>query len=159
MNESSFSGDSCFDLWLLLEQAREAILAYRQEELSSYGIFGQQACILWVVGALDGKGTPAEIARWLFRKPHSVSELITRMEKKGLFKRIKDVSKKNQVRIGLTDEGRECYMGLTRLSAIHDVISCLSSEERKQLASNLKVLRDVVVRKLGQKYQHPLLPR
>jgi len=53
-----------------------------------------QAAVLFVVRNMKTAATPAEISRRLFREPHTVSELIKRMEKQGLVRKKKDLEKK-----------------------------------------------------------------
>lgn len=102
-----------------------------------------------VVEAVGDKATPAVVARWLFRESHTVSELLNRMEKEGLIKKIKDLDRKNQVRVALTKKGQGLYRQATKLEFVGKVMSSLSVEERKQLKSLLLTLRDKALEELA----------
>ena len=91
------STDQDYKLWVLLNQVRDAVLKARQKELDQYNISASQAATLFVIEAIGPKATPAEISRRLFRKPHSVAGragILSRMEKKGLVRRFKDLDGK-----------------------------------------------------------------
>ena len=136
------SNDQDYRLWVLLNQVRDAVLKARQKELNQYNISASQAAVLLVIEAIGPKATPAEISRRVFRKPHSVSGILSRMEKKGLVMRLKDLDRKNLVRVVLTGKGREAYYQSTKQESIRQIMSSLSEEERQQLTSSLETLRD-----------------
>ena len=137
------------ELWALLAQTKDAIFGARQKQLRRYGISATQATALLAIQAIGDKATPAEISRWLFRKPHSVSELLSRMEKEGLVRKIKDLNRRNLVRVELTEKGYEaCYQSMKEES-IHKIMSSLSEEDRQQLRSILGRLRDEALKGLG----------
>jgi len=94
-----------------------------------------------VIQTFGGKATVGEIARWTLREPHSVSELLSRMEKEGLVRKVKELGKKSGVRVVLTEKGREAYYKSTARESIYETMSSLSEEERQQLRSCLRKLR------------------
>jgi len=134
--------DEEFNLWLLLRKARLLIYKAREKELSQYGITPEQAGVLYIVQATGEKVTPAEIARLTIREPHTVSGLISRMEKAGLVRKVKDLDRKNLVRVALTNKGRQAYKQSTKREPIHLIMSCLSKEESQQLKLYLEKLQD-----------------
>ena len=136
------STDQDYRLWVLLNQVRDAVLKARQKELNQYNISASQAAVLLVIEAIGPKATPAEISRRVFRKPHSVSGILSRMEKKGLVRRLKDLDRKNLTRVVFTEKGREAYYQSTKRESIRQIMSSLPEEERKQLTSSLETLRD-----------------
>ena len=71
-------------LWRLISQTRTSMLKLRKKHLSAMGISTTQMAILYVIQATDGKVLVADIARWLIREPHSIYELLIRMEKAGV---------------------------------------------------------------------------
>ena len=89
----------CFDLWVLLSRTRDAVFKARQKELNQWNISIVQAAVLSALYDVDEKATPAKISRWIFREPQSVSEVLGRMESRGLLRKIKDLAKKNRVRV------------------------------------------------------------
>ena len=67
------------------------------------------------------------------------------MEKQGLVKKVKDLDRKNLVRITLTEEGHQAYRESIKRESIHRIMSSLSEEERQQLKSSLLKLRDTAL--------------
>ncbi|MFC1951425.1 MarR family winged helix-turn-helix transcriptional regulator [Chloroflexota bacterium] len=152
----NFHEDQVYILWVLLAQTRHAIAKARKKALRKYNMSTTQAGTLFVIHAIGDKATPAKISRWLFREPHSVSELLGRMEKKGLVKKVKDLDKKNQVRIMLTEKGRETYHHQSiNPEPLNRIMSSLSDEERRQLRSYLLILWDNTMKELGMEQEMP----
>ena len=136
------SADKYYDLWVLLADTKEAILKSRQRELIRYNITATQAAILFIIQAIGDQATPSEISRQIFRKPSTVTEILNRMEKQGLVKKVKDLNRKNLVRVALTDKGREAYHLSSHRKSIRKIMSSLSPENRQQLRSFLQTLRE-----------------
>ncbi len=153
--ETLASNDQDYALWLLLLKVRRCISKTREKELSLYDITPEQAGVLFIVQALNSQTTPAEISRLTFREPHTVSVLISRMEKKGLVRKVKDMDKKNMIRIVITEKGQEAYNQSSQRAPIHNIMSALSEAERQQLMSFLQTLRDRALKELGEYYKPP----
>lgn len=132
MNNIS-SEEQDFDLWLLLARTRDIILKARQKELRQYNISTRRTAVLFAIQAIGDKATPAEISRWLFREPNSVSEILNRMEVEGLVRKVKDLDRKNMIRVVMTEKGWETYYKSTNRESIRQIMSSLSEEERQQL--------------------------
>lgn len=147
--------DEDFELWILLRQTKDAIEVARENELRPYGMSMIQAGVLFTVQAIGYRATPAEISRWLFRKQHSVSGLLKRMEKAGLIRRVKDLDKKNLVRITMTAKGRQAYAQAFKRESIHRIMSSLSKTGRKQLRSYLEALLDSALKESGAGFKPP----
>ena len=146
-----------YDLWVLLSRTRNAMWKARQFELDKYNISVVQAAALMVIHAFAGQATPTDIARWLFQEPHSVSELMSRMEKIGLVKKVKDPIKKRRVRISLTDKGKEIYLSKSsKTEMMYKIISCLSDEEHEQFSSMLQRLLNTTVKELALEHSRDL---
>ena len=141
--------DQDYSLWVLLNQARDAVRKARQDEVKQYNISVSRAAVLSAIEVIGHQATPAEISRRLFRKSNSVSDLLSRMEKAGLVRQVKDLDRKNLVRVELTAKGREAYNQSTKRQSIHQIMSSLSEEERQQLISSLRTLRDKALKRLA----------
>jgi DNA-binding MarR family transcriptional regulator len=133
--------DIDFGIWALLNQSRDAVLRVRENELSQYGITAKEADALLNIINNDNV-TPAEISRILFREHNTVSALLTRMEKKGLIVKARDKQKKNIWRIKITENGRNAYLNSIKRESLHKIISTFSADEKKQLFSFLKEIRE-----------------
>jgi MarR family transcriptional regulator, organic hydroperoxide resistance regulator len=119
------------DLWLLLTHTRYAVFRAREKELQRYGLSPEQTGLLFVVRALGDKATPAELSRHLLRQPHTVSALIDRMAKGGLVKKVKDLERKNLVRVLITEKGQSAYELSTKRGPIHRIMQTLNQEEKR----------------------------
>lgn len=147
--KSVFFTDQGGDLWALLIQTRDAMFKARQKELDQYKISAAASIALSVIQSIGSRATPAEISRRLSREPHSTSGLLNRMEKKGLIKKVKDLDRKNMIRVVITDKGYEAYYQSMRQESIHMIISSLSEEECQQLRSLLRTVRNEALKVIG----------
>lgn len=141
--------DEYFRLWALIHRTRKAILKARSRELAKVGISVSEAGVLFVVRAIGTKATPAEISRWLMREPNSVSTLTDRMQKKGLVKKVKDLDRKNLVRIEITEKGQQAYDLSTKRGSINRMLSVLSEAECRHLSLYLDKLWIAGMAELG----------
>jgi len=137
-----------YELWVLLQQARDAIHQARDKELRRFGISNVQSAVLFIIQAIGHEATPTEISRWIFRRPHGVAALLARMERKGLVKRTKDLERKNMARIEITQKGYRAYNDSLKLESIQRIMSSLTEEERRRLKSWLLKLRDTACEEL-----------
>lgn len=149
---------SDYYLWILFNQTRDAISKVRERELLSHRISERHAQLLFIIKLIGRDATPAKIARYLLREPHSISEIIDRMEKQGLLKKVKDLDRKNQVRIKITKKGDDQYKRSFIPKNIPDALSVLSEDERKQFINSLMKLRQTAVKRVGARYNVPLPP-
>ena len=146
-----------YRLWLLLSKTRSSIFKLRHKKVGQY-LPPNQAAALVTVWLLDGQGTPLELSRQLFLEPHSVSELLDRMEKKGLVSKRKDPEKKNVVRLAITEKGQELSQKVMGEDLIHNLLSSLNSEEKEQLKLLLSKIYTNALRELGTEDDIPLFP-
>jgi len=149
---------SDYYFWVLFGQTRDAISKARERELQSQHISERHAQLLFIIKLIGRDATPAKIAKWLLREPHSISEILDRMEKQGLLKKVKDLDRKNQVRIEITKKGNDQYQRSFIPRNIPDTLSVLSDDERKQFISSLMKLRKAAIKRVGIKYEVPLPP-
>lgn len=147
--------DRNFETWVMLAQTRRAMFHARSEKLREYGISPRQAALMFMVLTLGERATPSELARCLFREPHSVSEHVERMKKAGLVRKVKDLKKRNLVRIELTEKGRYIYERSLTEEPVHRIMASLSGEEHEQLRALLRKLWDEAVKELGMEKREP----
>jgi DNA-binding MarR family transcriptional regulator len=147
MKSSSFSKRD-YDLIGLLNQTTETIFRARQKELNQYNISTSQGAVLFITQALGEKASISEISRWLLRKPHTVSEIVSRMEKKGLIKKTKAPKRKSIIKVELTQNGLEVYQKSKKRQSFQNILSSLSLEERQQMLSYLQRLKESAVNEL-----------
>ena len=143
--------DKHYGLWLLLILVKDAIHRARREELRQVDITANEAGVLFYTQALGNRAIPSEISRCLFKRPHAISTLISKMEKEGLVNKVNDLDRKNLVRVELTAKGQQAYNYASKRAVIHRIVSSLSEEEYQQLNSYLEKLRDKAFEELGLK--------
>jgi DNA-binding MarR family transcriptional regulator len=146
--DDPFPNDKEYNLWLLLSQTRSAIYRARQEKVGHY-LHPNQALALCIIWGYKGLATPALISRSLFLERHSVSELISRMEEKGLVKKTRDEKKKNVVRVSITEKGRKIGHHVIQRDFINGLISTLNDEQQEDLKKSLNILMQSAQKSLG----------
>jgi MarR family transcriptional regulator, organic hydroperoxide resistance regulator len=137
------------DLWFLLTHTRYAIFRAREKELQRYGVSPEQVGLLFVVQALGNKATPAALSRHLIRQPHTVSALVDRMARRGLVKKVKDLDRKNLVRVVMTEKGQKTYDISTKRGPIHRILNTLSDDEKKVFKDLLERLLTKARKEIG----------
>jgi len=150
--------DHKYNLWLLLLQATDAAYNYREKELAKYGITTIESKTILTIKLIGENATPAKISRLLYRKPHTISTLLRRMENRGLITRTKDLEKRNHIHVRLTEKGEEAYEDSCTRESVHNLISVLSIPEQKQLWYTLEKLRDKAITDLREEYSFPFPP-
>ena len=148
--KAHLSDDRDFKLWILLNQARDVMFKAREKELRQYDISAVQAAVLFVLEAVGEKATATEISRWLLREHHTISSLLTRMEKEGLVIKARNSDKKSEKNVSLTEKGKRTYNRSLNRESIQEIMSCLSEEEHQQMGSLLEKLRDKALKNLAQ---------
>jgi len=143
--------DQDFNLWVLLSQVQTLTLNARETELMEDGTTAMQDAVLVIINAIGDATTPAEISRRLVRQPATISGLLDRMEKAGLVERVKDMPRRNWVRVKITKKGQQVYKQSLKRKSIHQIMGCLSEEEHKQLTSTLLKLRTKAAKVLNYK--------
>ena len=137
-----------YDLIGLLNQTTETIFRARQKELNQYNISTSQGAVLFITKALGEKATISEISRWLLRKPHTVSEIVSRMEKRGLLKKARTPKRKSIIKVALTPQGLEVYRKSKKRRSFRNILSSLSLEERQQMVAYLKKLKESAINEM-----------
>ncbi|MBN1191942.1 MAG: MarR family transcriptional regulator [Dehalococcoidales bacterium] len=141
--------DKDYNLWILLTRARNLVFRARELELQRYGITPEQAIILHIIHNSKEKLTPAEVARLIFRRPHTVSAMLDRMEEKNLIRKTTDPNRKNMIRIEITEKGNQAYRLTTKRGPIHRIIGHLENNEREHLNQALDSIISKTTDELG----------
>ncbi|MDQ0270036.1 MarR family winged helix-turn-helix transcriptional regulator [Cytobacillus purgationiresistens] len=112
-----------------------------REILSNYTITPPQFVALqWLLE--DGDMTIGELSTKMFLAFSTTTDLVDRMEKNDLVKRVKDPNDRRVVRIHLLDEGERIIEEVIdkRQLYLHEVLKHFSSDEVLHLRENLKRL-------------------
>ncbi len=139
-------------IWNLLNQVRDGMIALRDRELAPLGVSAVQGGVLWVIDTLGKAGvpaTPTEISCRIFRRPPTVWALVNRMEKLGLVRCTRNTQGKRQVLVEMTGRGKDVYRQyMTERKVIPQILESLTPEERDQFVATLG--------KLGQRINEEL---
>ena len=102
----------------------------------------ESIAVLWACRDFPGPLHPAEIARLVFRAPHTVAAMLKRMEEEGLIERVHKKPGHPVTEVKLTAKGEEaCSVRVEILKdVIAEIMSVLSKEELKQLEELTRVL-------------------
>ncbi len=142
---NGLANDPGFQVWVLLNQARDALAWVREKELQRVGLSKIQARVLFAINASATPVTPAVLSRRLLRKPHTMSALLTRMEKEGLIRKVNNLHRKNLIRIEATERGQELFLAGAEGRSVQEIVSSIPKARRERLASCLKALRDTAL--------------
>ena len=145
------------NLYILLDQTDGIVTSAIELEIKHLKMTQPQVRVLTMLSRQDKPATLEELANWTLKEFNSVSTLINRMEKKGLVKKIK-INGDLKTYVTLTEKGSELYHKQVTERSIHLIFEKLSSEEKKQLDSTLKKIRDTTRDLLGLDFKPPFLP-
>lgn len=147
-------GDPVFNAWVRLRQAWEAVAQSLEMELDMHQTTLPQIDILIILNASKAPLTPSDIASYTFRELHSVSGLLTRMEKAGYVRKLRSRKDQRVVKIQMQPKGEQLLkktVGSGFPHARRIMMPSLSEEEIKELDQLLKKLRNGALQELGLK--------
>ncbi len=148
--------DKAYELWRLLAQVTDGMLRARENELSEFDLTAIQTGAMFVIAASDRPVSIKDISKWLVREHHTVSSLITRMESKGLVKKVKNEPKNGLVGVSFTDKGKALFdQQNEKRKVITSIVSTLSLEEQEALKQLLIKLRNSAHSELAPKPPFP----
>ena len=136
-------------LWQMLSNTCYLINKGRQKELYQRGTSLRYSAVMHAIIRLGMNATPIELARQSSRERHSISEQISRMEKEGLVKKIRDLNRKNLVRIELTEKGYTLFEKTVERESIEYIMEELTWKEKQKFWSLLVRLRGKTAEYLG----------
>lgn len=96
------------DLLIALRRITRAIDLHSKKLQKLSGLTTSQLLVLEAISKLENP-TPSSIAREILLSQGTVTNLIDRMEKRGLVKREKSESDRRSVRVAITEEGQSRY--------------------------------------------------
>ena len=131
-----------YQIWFALHEVDTGILKAIEKEVRPFQISTPAAGLMYVLQASGEPATLNELSRWLFRRPHSVSELVARLAKQGLVKKIRDPKRKGSVRVKLTKKGDEILRQyMKEMKVVRTIMSSLSKKETDVFMACLGKLR------------------
>ena len=142
-------GDKYQDLYLLFARSRYLTFRAREKELQRFGLTPEQAQVLFIIQNIKDKATPAEISRYILRQPHSVSAIVDRMVKKGLVTKVKDLERKNMVRVAVTAQGQKAFELSKKRTSMKNILSALTESQREDFRKYLDIVMTRARQELG----------
>jgi DNA-binding MarR family transcriptional regulator len=131
--------DKDYSLWMLLAETKLALFKAREKKIGHY-VHSNQASILVIIWSHEGQATTSMLSKAVSREIHTVSGLISRMEKRGLIIKSKDPVRKNITRLAVTEKGREMAKEVIQIDFVRKIISSLSEDQKAQLRPCLSIL-------------------
>jgi len=128
-------------LLALFRQTHDAILKVRQKELRASDITPEQMGALTAIRAIGPQATAAQLSKWLFRNPDSMTIMLRRLEKKGLIRKTPDAKRKNIIRLSLTRTGEKAFHKASQADVANSIFDRLSPRKKAQLRAILEKLR------------------
>ena len=122
-----------FQTWIILSRTKDAISKKRMKEFTTLNISAPQASVLNMIMLLGENTLAADISRWLFREPHTVSNALKKLKISGFITVKRDLERRNQFRINLTEKGRVVVALSKEMESLHRILNCLSRKEIEQL--------------------------
>jgi DNA-binding MarR family transcriptional regulator len=124
----------------------------------THGFSPKHISIVSIIHHLGEEATPSGVASCLFRRPHTISSLLTRMEKAGLIRKNRDLRKRSQVRLSLTKKGLEA-LKLYNKEFLVQITMYLSDEECLQMKASLQKMQDAGLELYGIQKKAPIFPK
>jgi len=142
MYDYKFSGAS-LTVWAQLRHTWIAMNKVAETRLGEIGATPESIAILWACRDFPGPLRPAEIARLVFRAPHTIAGLLKRMEKEGLVIRIPKKPGHPYTEVKLTAKGKKaCAPAIEILKdVIAETMSVMSEEELEKLGELIRPLQ------------------
>lgn len=141
-----------YRVWQMISNTTHVISKARQRELYNEGISMYSSGILDAISRLGEKATPVAISKESSRERHSVSEQLSRMEREGLIRKVKDLQRKNLIRVELTEKGIESLQRVKERKSIEHIMTALTWEEQQKLWALMAKVRERAMEYLGTKH-------
>ena len=144
--------DPYLTAWVRLRQASDAALRATEIELGKRQTTLAQMDVLLILSMSKIPLSPGEISAYVFREKHSVSALLSRMQRAGYVKKVRSKKDQRVVKIQIQPKGKEL---LNQSVAVivgyaRDLLRTRFTEkEIKQFDRSMKALRDLALRELG----------
>ncbi len=136
-----------YHLWVHLRQTYGLLYGCEQDFHSKFDITGEQFSVLWNIKYITAtKGRTvilSDLASFTLRNMNSVSEIVNRMEKAGLVKKIKDLPDRRATRIELTPKGEEVFSenAMPNFAFVDRLFSTFTDKETANFLKLIKKLR------------------
>jgi DNA-binding MarR family transcriptional regulator len=143
-------------LYVLLDNTRNLMFKAVEMELAQYQMSSPQVRVLDAISRHDEGLSLSDLAERDAKELNTVSALVTRMEKKGLVKKVRNPDN-YKTYVVITDAGKDVFENNVTERSIHLILDALSPSEKEQLRILLKKLHLKARSVLGLDYKPPFL--
>lgn len=123
----------------MLDITRFAISRLREIELNQFGLTIEQSSILKILASLGGSSSLGELEYLTLRQPHSLSTLISRMNRLGMVGK-KRAPEAKRYSIYITKRGQS-LLGRVSENSLTEAFSCLSAKQLADFIRLFEILR------------------
>jgi DNA-binding MarR family transcriptional regulator len=149
--------DHDINLFILLHQLSTLMTNAVDIEIRHLRITQPQVSVLTMLSRQERPVTLDELANWCLKEFSSIFTLINRMEKKGLVTKTKNIEDAKTY-VAMSKKGSIMYHQLVTEKSIHLIFNKLTEDEKTQLETLMKKLRDNARDLLGLDFRPPFLP-
>ncbi|NLW24866.1 MAG: MarR family transcriptional regulator [Clostridia bacterium] len=133
------------ETWALLRRTFAKVQRVAEEDLRKHGTTPSQFNILWNL-SIEESTPMSELSKQAACVNSNITSIISRMEEKGLVKRIQDKKDRRVVRVELTEKGKELYQKTVpeHYEFLKNALCCYTEEELETFNFLLNKLFDHV---------------
>jgi len=133
------------ETWSLLRKTFAKVQRIVEDDLRKYETTPSQFYILWNL-SIEEAIPMSELSRQSSCVNSNITSIITRMEERGLVKRIQDKKDRRVVRVELTEKGKELYKRAVpdHYNFLAKMLECYTEDELEKLNDLLNKLYDHV---------------
>jgi len=132
----------------LLHRVNDIMGRVRSIELSRIGLTSIRVGVLSIIKETTDSTSIQTIAEGIARELNTVTELLKRMEKDGLIRKIRQRKGPKLFVIKLTEKGEEAYLKATKLDTLSKILANLSQEEQDHCQLVLEKLGSISLEEL-----------
>ena len=147
------SGDSKYNVFVLLSRVGDGVNRYFDTELRKFGSNRTRFNVLSNLIAHSNSMTPTFISKRIFRGGHSVTAVIDNLESAGFVQREPHGKDRRSINVILTQKGRAYIRSKAPVTMEigRNAMSCLSEKEVKQLDTILRKIRWHILTEIANK--------
>ena len=133
-----------YQAWVSVGQAAIALERAVDTRLRPWNLNQAQAAALYVLAA-HGPQRMSYLARFLLQQTQTTTDLVDRLERRGLVRRIRDAADRRVVLVQITDDGTALLkeIGAAAWSVGRDAFSVVDEEDLDHLTQTVRRIRDV----------------
>lgn len=144
-----------YDAWVALFQASAMLERALDLRLRPWNISGPQAGALMVM-AVHGPQRMSDLARYLLQQTQTTTDLIDRLEQRGLVRRIRHATDRRVVLVEVTDTARTMLKEIDNAGFAVGVeaMGRVSGQELQRLTETVRAIRDHAAELGGIPHEH-----